>query len=205
MIGKITETIARVFHEDEYGKPGELSALSTPADIEPVAHIVTDPKGKRRVTLTTQHDPMASSFWIEGAMPEGYSVTPLYAAPVADSERVSVPEGWVLVQQAALDWLFGEGPDPAGFHFGDWPEDIPRPQGAFWWRSVFRQILAAAPQPNPSKVDASAVIEAARKIRHWHDAMADNSGMVVSAESVHNLWSALDAYDAALAAQGEKP
>ena len=62
-------------------------------------------------------------------------------------EPGSVPDGWVLVPQAALDWLFGEGPDPAGFHFGDWPEDIPRPQGAFWWRSVFRQILAAAPQP----------------------------------------------------------
>ncbi|MDK4720086.1 hypothetical protein PH552_12100 [Rhizobium sp. CNPSo 3968] len=47
----------------------------------PVAHIVTQPNGKQRVTLATQYDPMASSFWVGGEMPKGYSVTPLYASP----------------------------------------------------------------------------------------------------------------------------
>ena len=29
----------------------------------------------------------------------------------------------------------------------------------------------------------------AERIRHWHDAMRDSSGMVVSAEAVRALWS----------------
>lgn len=40
-----------------------------------------------------------------------------------------------------------------------------------------------------------AVVVAARKIRHWHDAMRDNSGMVVSANAVRELWAALDELD----------
>jgi hypothetical protein len=36
-----------------------------------------------------------------------------------------------------------------------------------------------------------AVIDAAKCIRHWHDAMKDSSGMVVSADAVRDLWSAL--------------
>lgn len=44
------------------------------------------------------------------------------------------------------------------------------------------------------------VIDAARCIQHWHDAMPDNSGMVVSAEHVRALWQALADYDAALTA-----
>lgn len=39
------------------------------------------------------------------------------------------------------------------------------------------------------------VLEAARCIRHWHDAMKDNSGMVVSAEAVRNLWVAVADHD----------
>jgi hypothetical protein len=39
------------------------------------------------------------------------------------------------------------------------------------------------------------VPEAARRIRHWHDAMKDNSSMVVSAEAVRNLWFAIAQYD----------
>ncbi|MBX9760676.1 MAG: hypothetical protein K2Y29_17990 [Beijerinckiaceae bacterium] len=42
------------------------------------------------------------------------------------------------------------------------------------------------------------LIEAAEKVRHWHDAMADSSGMVVSAESVRGLWDATDHARAAL-------
>lgn len=37
------------------------------------------------------------------------------------------------------------------------------------------------------------VVDAARRIRHWHDSGAD--GMVVSAEHVRLLWEALDALD----------
>jgi len=37
------------------------------------------------------------------------------------------------------------------------------------------------------------IIEAARKIHHWHD--TDNGGMVVSEEAVHTLWDALLSYD----------
>lgn len=33
------------------------------------------------------------------------------------------------------------------------------------------------------------LIAAAECIRHWHDALQDNSGMVVSAEHVRALWS----------------
>jgi hypothetical protein len=38
-----------------------------------------------------------------------------------------------------------------------------------------------------------AVIDAARCIRHWHD--ASNAGMVVSGEHVRALWQALADYD----------
>ena len=43
--------------------------------------------------------------------------------------------------------------------------------------------------------ELSDVVDAARCIRHWHDAMRDNSGMIVSAECVRKLWKALDEYD----------
>ena len=36
-----------------------------------------------------------------------------------------------------------------------------------------------------------AVIDAAKCIQHWHDAMKDNSGMIVSADAVRDLWSTL--------------
>lgn len=45
---------------------------------------------------------------------------------------------------------------------------------------------------NTSKYEA--VVEAARKIRHWHDAM-NGEGMVVSSEAVRELWKALDELD----------
>lgn len=41
------------------------------------------------------------------------------------------------------------------------------------------------------------VLEAARCIKHWHDAMPDDSGMVVSAAHVRALWQAIHDYDAA--------
>lgn len=45
---------------------------------------------------------------------------------------------------------------------------------------------------NTSKYEA--VIEAARKIRHWHDAM-NGEGMIVSSEAVRELWRALEELD----------
>lgn len=49
--------------------------------------------------------------------------------------------------------------------------------------------------------ECSAVIEAARCIRHWHD--APNEGMVVSGSHVRELWKALNNYDAARRGEGE--
>ena len=49
--------------------------------------------------------------------------------------------------------------------------------------------------------ECSAVIEAARCMRHWHD--APNEGMVVSGSHVRELWKALNNYDAARKGEGE--
>ena len=47
---------------------------------------------------------------------------------------------------------------------------------------------------------------AAGCIRYWHDAMPDNSGMVVSADNVRKLWNVLNQVSAALGEAGkEKP
>lgn len=53
------------------------------------------------------------------------------------------------------------------------------------------------------EAEALAVIEAARCIKHWHD--AHNGGMIVSGEHVHALWDALDKYDAALSKPSVAP
>lgn len=73
-----------------------------------VAHIVTDPKGKRRVTLATQYDPMASAFWIDGEMPDGYSVTPLYAHPPKPeaTEGGAHEKGIEAARETCLDFDF---------------------------------------------------------------------------------------------------
>jgi len=88
-----------------------IALLSTPKP-EAVAHIVTDPKGRRRVTLATQYDPMASAFWINGEMPEGYSVTPLYAHPPkpeateggAHEKGIEPPVSAPLQRETAETW-----------------------------------------------------------------------------------------------------
>lgn len=53
------------------------------------------------------------------------------------------PEGWRMVPESALQWLFGEVGafecPPERYFRGKPP--------AFWWRSVFRELIAAAPQP----------------------------------------------------------
>lgn len=57
-------------------------------------------------------------------------------------EEAVMPVETVTIPKAALDWLMGAGPDPAGLWFGDFPEDHPKPAGAFWWRKSFSDILA---------------------------------------------------------------
>jgi len=49
----------------------------------------------------------------------------------------------------------------------------------------------------------NALIEAADNVRHWHDAMSDNSGMVVSKDSVFALWEEITKARAAAAALKE--
>lgn len=61
------------------------------------------------------------------------------AQALASEREAALPEGCVPVPQSALDWLFGEGPDPDGHWFGD---NTPvGAKGAFWWRSVFRKLI----------------------------------------------------------------
>jgi hypothetical protein len=63
----------------------------------------------------------------------------LYAAPVADSEPVSVPEGWQLVPiEPSTNML-------AAYHTSK--------RKAKYVQEIWTALLDAAPQPNPSKVD----------------------------------------------------
>lgn len=84
------------------------------------------------------------------------------------SGEQDAPVGYVLVPQAAIDWLMGEGPDPAGLWFGDFPDDHPKPPGAFWWRSLFRSMLAKV-KPQKDNDDG-----AAGKITGWAVVGADD-------------------------------
>lgn len=63
-----------------------------------------------------------------------------------DLAALEAHEGMVLVPKHAIDWLMGEGPDAEGCHFGDAPDDERfKARGNFWWRSKFRNLMAAAP------------------------------------------------------------
>ncbi len=55
----------------------------------------------------------------------------------------------MTIPKAAYDWLMGAGPDPAGFWFGDFPEDHPKPKGAYWWRSSFQAMIAPHLEAKP--------------------------------------------------------
>ena len=63
----------------------------------------------------------------------------------------STPEGYKLVPDSALAWLFGEAPDANGRWFSDAAElvaPLPRLLGGrppqYWWRSHFRKLIAAS-------------------------------------------------------------
>jgi hypothetical protein len=72
-------------------------------------------------------------------------------------EPVQVPEGYKLVPVSALQWLFGEAGEfecpPERYFRGKSP--------TYWWRSVFRGLIEAAP------VRAEVLEEAAGVIEDW--------------------------------------
>lgn len=75
----------------------------------------------------------------------------------SDSAAPSSPavDGAVAVPKQALDWLFGEGPDNEGKHFGEC-EDIeiktPRKYSRrYWWRSKFRSMIPALSVSRPTQ------------------------------------------------------
>ncbi|MER9814251.1 hypothetical protein [Mesorhizobium sp. M0129] len=90
----------------------KVAALSAPVDHpevvgDAVAHIVTDPKGRRRVTLADKYDPMSSAFWINGERPEGYSVTPLFTRALQPSDSPALEAG-VTVTDAMVERALDE-------------------------------------------------------------------------------------------------
>lgn len=147
-----------------------LASVPAPSGTaEPVAFIVETIDGdKRHVVLKEKYDPRESAYWVNEEVRAQYRLIPLYVAPqavpaedvrqlaeywgaqaglaAALSTEPGEAEGMVLVPKAALDWLFGEGPDDNGYWFGDGHEAL-NPVGAFWWRTVFNRMLAAAPLP----------------------------------------------------------
>lgn len=78
--------------------------------------------------------------------------SPAYWSEVRDAEKhwakameaaLSAIEqaGLVVVPNAALKWLNGEGPDENGEWFGDTQES--RPVLPYWWRKVFTRMIEA--------------------------------------------------------------
>lgn len=68
---------------------------------------------------------------------------------LATATSVLTEQGRVVpVPEAALAWLFGEGPDPSGHWFGEFPDDHPKPSGEFWWRKIFRAMIPRPPSPS---------------------------------------------------------
>ena len=88
-------------------------------------------------------------------MPAGWRLEPLYAAPVADREPVSVPEVdiddlayrfWSVHPNELDEWVKTAPKMPEWYNGGI---------RAWFFACEMRKLLAAAPQPNPSAVDAS--------------------------------------------------
>lgn len=78
------------------------------------------------------------------------SANPDVGLPTADDVRGIIPrstpaqDDMILIPKAALDWLFGQGPDEKGWHFGDCREaqkamNTKNPR-RYWWRSKFRKM-----------------------------------------------------------------
>lgn len=85
-------------------------------------------------------------------------------AVAAAMARGAVPQGYTLVPDAALRWLFGEEGDfvcpPDRYFRGAAPP--------YWWRSVFRDWIAAAPTPEATQpTQAEAPSERERFDAYW--------------------------------------
>jgi hypothetical protein len=147
------------------------SALSTPADIEPVAWLVRDGLYRDQAFVNQQ---IAQNRAEERGM--NSEIVPLYAAPVAVREPVSVPEGWrpidtfprkkmrallsdgVTIRIGGRSVICTGGLTKNGFWFSQDAGFNPELEFTpIKWMPL--PSLSAAPQPNPSEVEASAVIE----------------------------------------------
>jgi hypothetical protein len=69
--------------------------------------------------------------------------------------------------------------------------------------AAIERVIAALAEVEALRGLLRALLDAARKIQHWHDTYRDGSGMVVSAEAVRALWSEVARIDAALGGEGE--
>lgn len=67
------------------------------------------------------------------------------------------PEGFVMVPQAAIKWLHGEGPDDNGKWFGDAEPPIKpsMPIARYWWRTTFRR-MCSVPSTHCGTIEAAA-------------------------------------------------
>lgn len=82
-----------------------------------------DHNGKTVLMFFTNHEP-------------GYIK---YARLYQQGQAKPAMDGWKLVPEYALKWLFGEGPDKNGNYF----EPPINPTGKYWWRTKFRAMLSA--------------------------------------------------------------
>lgn len=70
----------------------------------------------------------------------------------APSDPSAVPEGYTFVPDSALRWLFGEeGEFEPPEDMLNWHMRVYGGLGSYWWRTVFRNMIAAASLETPDK------------------------------------------------------
>lgn len=117
--------------------------------------------------------------WEQRAVREAAEcIAHLNAERLSRERDTGVPEGFVLVPNTVLSWLFGEGPDANGNYFGDeYAYDFE--SGRYWWRSELRAMLAAAPQPPTVSPDIVALTRERDQAREaLAELQTDLSGVV---------------------------
>lgn len=76
---------------------------------------------------------------------EAYKGQVKWGADVIAAQQDGAREGYTLVPNTALEWLFGSGPDSDGKWFGESEGDeieTPRKYSRrYWWRTKFRQLI----------------------------------------------------------------
>lgn len=125
--------------QDGWAKDGpmwqalEMARLSSLRQAEPVAWMITYKSGRIETTHESGYAKACIDDIADGQL--NATVTPLYARPTA------APAGCVVVPESALKWLLG---DEGNFECP--PENYFRGKPpAYWWRSVFRKLISAAP------------------------------------------------------------